>query len=169
MNQKRAEIQAFCDLIYNDQSRFILEIGNETGSTLAFLSGFAARTAVLIGVDIALVPAPSLCSSNQRVYMITGDSHSPDTLQAVVETLGEEHLDCLFIDGDHFGARQDFEMYGPLVRKGGIIAFHDIVSGSPQNVGSVPQDWLRIKQGKDTFEIVDSWQQGGWGIGVIRV
>jgi predicted O-methyltransferase YrrM len=37
--------------------------------------------------------------------------------------------DFLFIDGDHTyqGVKQDFQMYSPLVKKGGIVAFHDIV------------------------------------------
>jgi len=45
--------------------------------------------------------------------------------------------DFLFIDGDHTyeGVEGDFEMYSPLVRRGGIIAFHDIVPGPPENVG----------------------------------
>jgi predicted O-methyltransferase YrrM len=38
-------------------------------------------------------------------------------------------LDLLFLDGDHTfeGVAQDFTMWGPLVRKGGLIAFHDTV------------------------------------------
>jgi predicted O-methyltransferase YrrM len=40
-----------------------------------------------------------------------------------------KRLDFLFIDGDHTyeGVKQDFEMYTPLVRKGGLVAMHDIV------------------------------------------
>ncbi|MEO0196406.1 MAG: class I SAM-dependent methyltransferase [candidate division WOR-3 bacterium] len=43
--------------------------------------------------------------------------------------LGNSKLDFLFIEGNHSyeGVKMDFEMYFPLVRKGGIIAFHDIV------------------------------------------
>jgi hypothetical protein len=39
-----------------------------------------------------------------------------------------ELLDFLFIDGDHSlkGVEQDWLDYGPLVRAGGIVAFHDI-------------------------------------------
>ena len=39
-----------------------------------------------------------------------------------------EKLDFLFIDGDHSydGVKADFEMYAPMVRPGGLIAFHDI-------------------------------------------
>ena len=39
-------------------------------------------------------------------------------------------LDVLFIDGDHSydGVASDFAAYGPLVRQGGLIGFHDIVA-----------------------------------------
>ena len=39
-----------------------------------------------------------------------------------------EPLDLLFIDGDHSydGVRADFELYGRLVRPGGLIALHDV-------------------------------------------
>ena len=38
--------------------------------------------------------------------------------------------DFLFIDGDHTveGVTKDFLLYRPLVRKGGVIAFHDILN-----------------------------------------
>jgi len=50
--------------------------------------------------------------------------------------LNGEPLDFLFIDGDHTyeGVKRDFEMYSPLVRNGGIIAFHDIVKHPPETV-----------------------------------
>lgn len=45
-------------------------------------------------------------------------------------TVDEDYqiLDFLFIDGDHTyeGVKQDFEMYSPFVKSGGIIALHDI-------------------------------------------
>jgi len=60
-------------------------------------------------------------------------------------------------------------MYAPLVKRGGIIAFHDIVPGSPENVGGVPKFWNEIKRNFDFKEIVKDWNQNGYGIGVIYV
>lgn len=34
-------------------------------------------------------------------------------------------------------------MYSPLVRKGGTIAFHDIVPGPPGAIGGVPTFWRK--------------------------
>jgi len=71
-------------------------------------------------------------------HFIRGDSHNSNTLYRVLDIVipdwenigGEEieNLDFLFIDGDHSydGVKRDFEMYSPLVKKNGLIAFHDI-------------------------------------------
>lgn len=88
--------------------------------------------------------------------------------------LGGHKLDFLFIDGDHTYecVKKGFEMYSPLVRKGGLIAFHDIVPGPLECVGGVPKFWNEIKQkyGRDkVIEIVKDWKQGGYGIGVLMV
>jgi predicted O-methyltransferase YrrM len=42
---------------------------------------------------------------------------------------GSVPVDLIFIDGDHSyeGVKQDFEIYAPLVRSDGLIAFHDIL------------------------------------------
>ena len=60
-------------------------------------------------------------------------------------------------------------MYSPLVKKGGIIAFHDVVPGPPENVSGVPEFWNGIKNKYKHLEIVKDPNQGGYGIGVIFV
>jgi predicted O-methyltransferase YrrM len=64
--------------------------------------------------------------SNGKIRLIQGDSHDKETLKKV----SDRKYDLLFIDGDHSfeGVKKDFEMYSPLVRKGGLVAFHDIFS-----------------------------------------
>jgi len=43
-------------------------------------------------------------------------------------------IDLLFIDGDHSinGCSQDFELYAPKVKPGGLIAFHDYYADRPE-------------------------------------
>jgi len=60
-------------------------------------------------------------------------------------------------------------MYSPLVRNGGIVAFHDIVPGPPEKVGGVPKFWCQIKKYFRHLEIAKDWNQGGFGIGVLYV
>jgi len=102
---------------------------------------------------------------------LRGDSHSKEIANRVSQILKQDRVDSLFIDGDHTyeGVERDFEMYGKLVRRGGIIGFHDIVPGPPENVGGVPRFWDEVKSDFNYIEIVKDWKQGGWGIGVIYV
>jgi|AntRauTorcE11897_2_1112592.scaffolds.fasta_scaffold01629_5 predicted O-methyltransferase YrrM len=57
---------------------------------------------------------------------IIGDSHSSQTFKIVEEETNGE-VDILFIDGDHSekGVIKDFELYSPLIKKGGFIVFDD--------------------------------------------
>jgi cephalosporin hydroxylase len=106
-----------------------------------------------------------------RIYLLRRDSHDPKTLEEVKGILDGQKVDFLFIDGDHTynGVKQDFEMYSPLVKEGGIIAFHDIVCHDPsENVG-VPEFWNLIKNKYKHLEIVYDWNQKWAGIGVLYV
>lgn len=101
-----------------------LEIGNHCGGTTLVWQAVAPEI-----VSIDLEPAGSSDGTITLdlfpdVKFILGDSHNPDILEQAAEFA---LYDFLFIDGDHTreGVRMDYEMYAPLVRKGGIIAFHD--------------------------------------------
>jgi predicted O-methyltransferase YrrM len=90
-------------------------------------------------------------------------------------------VDFLFIDGDHRyeGVLADWRDYAPLVRPGGLVAFHDIVRDhrqrfgkeTPSDSGGVPQLWaeLRERHGSDATELVADADQDGCGIGMIGI
>ena len=84
----------------------------------------------------------------QKIYLIRADSHLTGSLQKVKSALKGKSLDFLFIDGDHSyrGVKQDFEMYSPLVRKGGLVAFHDICRHPPELRCDVYSYWNEIKR-----------------------
>lgn len=109
----------------------------------------------------------------QRVYLLREDSHNMKTLSKVRKILCERKLDFLFIDGDHTyeGVKMDFERYSPLVRKSGIIAFHDITPHDrvhdPEGFVGVPKFWSEIKGIKKHLEIIRNHFQGWAGIGVL--
>jgi len=58
-----------------------------------------------------------------------------------------------------------------MVKKGGIIAFHDIVPSSLREMGSIEVDlfWKEIKQNYSHKEFIAESNQDGWGIGVVYV
>ena len=58
--------------------------------------------------------------------IICADSNDKNTLNLIPL----KKYDFLFLDGDHVyeSIKKDFLNYSPLIKKGGIIAFHDILS-----------------------------------------
>jgi predicted O-methyltransferase YrrM len=116
----------------------------------------------------------SFAQATQRLDLIRADSHSSDTFADVETRLDGELLDFLFIDGDHTydGVKQDFERYKALVRRGGLIAFHDIApahAGSAviDDPGEVPRFWAELREQREAREFIDPNGAGCFGIGVV--
>jgi predicted O-methyltransferase YrrM len=173
--QVREEMVAFLALIRPTEPRRVLEIGTDNGGTLYLLAWASAADANLLSIDIRDYPRlrrqlyRSLGRRGQRVGVHQGDSQHVATRAAVERYFGGKSLDLLFIDGDHAyeSVRRDYELYAPLVRPGGAIAFHDIAEGTESSVGGVPRFWNDIRSSLvDPVEIVHSRSQNGYGIGV---
>ena len=103
-----------------------------------------------------------------KLYLIPDVSQKQSTFDKTKEIFKDEQIDFLFIDGDHtyYGVKRDYEMYGPLVRKGGIIAFHDI---GKNEEGGVYDLWQEIKQQNEFSDYKEFLfeQNQEKGIGVI--
>jgi len=157
--QVKYKITKLLEIVTELKPRVVLEIGTAGGGTLFLFTRAADPEAKIISIDLPGGPFgggypewkiplyKSFSKGKQKIYLIRRDSHNPQTLEEVKKILSGEKVDFLFIDGDHSyeGVKRDFEMYSPLVRKGGIIAFHDIVPGPSENVGDVPEFWNGIK------------------------
>jgi len=181
--QINEEIAQLLNLLAELKPKTLLEIGTASGGTLFLFCQVAEPDATIISVDLPGGPFgggypewriplyKSFAKEKQRIHLIRADSHDPKTLEIVKKILGDSKLDFLFIDGDHTyeGVKRDFEMYSPLVRKGGIIAFHDIVEHPPETGCEVSRFWNEIKHSYTYLEIVKSWNQKWAGIGVIYV
>jgi len=175
------EIKKLLEMIEEAGIETMVEIGTANGGTLFLFKQVVDPRAMIISMDLPGGPFgggyPSWKSPlykrfkrhGQRLYLIRGDSHSQQTFNKVKSILDGETLGFLFVDGDHTyeGVKMDFEMYAPLVKDGGITAFHDIVAGPAEMVGGVPRFWEEIKTKYMSLEIVKNQNQGGCGIGVI--
>jgi len=180
-SQIKEEFLELLKIFQKQNPKYILEIGTANGGSLFCFGKLAKDDATIISIDLPggkfgggypewKVPIyKAFTKKNQKLYLLRKDSHSQETLEEVKKILNGNQLDFLFIDGDHSyeGVKKDFEMYSPLVKKGGIIAFHDIVPGPKENVGGVPEFWEEIKRNFQTQEIVKDWNQNGYGLGVI--
>jgi cephalosporin hydroxylase len=162
--------------------KVILEIGTARGGTLFLFSNIAHEEAILISVDLSQTIEKRILfryikKEKQKIYLIQGDSHKFETLRKIEGILRDNRVDFLFIDGDHSyeGVKKDFEMYSPLVRKGGIIAFHDIIPDyytkygikTGSWAGEVYKFWNEIKEKYEHLEIVKDRNQNACGIGVL--
>ena len=183
--QVKEEILELLKILEKLKPKTILEIGTANGGTLFLFCQVADPNATIISIDLPggkfgggyprwKIPLyKSFAKNNQKIHLLREDSHSPKTLEKVKAILKGKKLDFLFIDGDHTyeGVKKDFEMYSKLVKKGGIIAFHDIVYHPFVPECQVEKLWKEIKvlRRYETKEIISSHNQTWAGIGVIFV
>ncbi|HEY7420743.1 MAG TPA: class I SAM-dependent methyltransferase [Gaiellaceae bacterium] len=181
--QKSTELAALLALLGRLRPQAVLEIGAGAGGTLYAWCRVAASDATIVSVDLPGGPFGGEWAGDQErlqrharpeqtLHLIALDSHDPQTSAEVAVRLDGRPVDFLFIDGDHTyeGVRCDYVAYAPLVRPGGVIAFHDIVDGPPELVGDVPRFWREADPSSGSrLELVESWAQGGFGLGVLRL
>ena len=129
----------------------IVNIGAADGlSTMAFLEERVDCFIYSIDVD----PCP------QELEHVEQGGHD---VRKVVRLLGNSQkiganfphdCDMLFVDGDHWGAGKDAEIWASKVKPGGIIAFHDfIVPPNPlNNPGSVYDDVMAWHRKNDEYD-----------------
>lgn len=124
--QEHQEFKKMIEFLSNQpEDMNILEIGVDYGGTLH--AWRSITTGLVIGVDDESYGCR--CGNIPGAHRVIGNSHDQSTLDKVKAILGDRQLDFIFIDGDHgyAGVKQDFDMYSPLLRVGGVIGFHDVV------------------------------------------
>ncbi len=182
--QTPIEICRLYDAICELNPTVVLEIGTAKGGTLYLWTQAATQDALIISVDLpdgqfgGGYPAcrtpyyQAFARTGQAMHLLREDSHIPKTLEKVKTTLGGRRVDFLFIDGDHLypGVKCDFLQYGPLVRPGGYIGFHDIMPAPHDPDIQVSRLWGQIKGAFQSREFlgVDSSNRE-IGIGLIQV
>jgi cephalosporin hydroxylase len=181
--QNAHEIEQLYERVLALKPRRVLEIGTARGGTLYLWTQAAADDAVIVSVDLpggdfgGAYPRCRMpfyrefARPGQTMHLLRADSHQPQTREQVQSLLHSAPLDFLFIDGDHTyeGVRQDFEMYSPLVRSGGLVAFHDTAVDLVKERCEVNRFWAEIKTRYPHDEFVQSETEPAFGIGVIEM
>lgn len=87
-------------------------------------------------------------TSDGRSAFIFGLSSDPSVVRKAYDVVGAK-ADVLFIDGDHSyqGVLCDWLLYHKLVRKGGIVAFHDCSTDCPRQ-SEVPPFLHKLENGE---------------------
>ncbi|HWG17846.1 MAG TPA: class I SAM-dependent methyltransferase [Acidobacteriaceae bacterium] len=156
----------------------ILEIGTCKGGSLYMWTRLAQQDATVVSVDLpggkygggySKLRTPiyqRFARAQQHLHLLRANSHVPQTLENVKRIFGGQEVDFLFIDGDHSyeGVKQDWEMYSPLVRKGGLVVFHDVAGNYGET--HAKRVWDDVKTGYSHREYMFH-PEGFYGIGVL--
>jgi predicted O-methyltransferase YrrM len=170
LKQNMGELLGLVNCLREPPPERVCEIGTFRGGTLFIWCQVAAPSARLYSIDLPggefgggyherSVPFfQSFCQPGQTLQCFRGDSHDARVRDALQRDLNGASLDFLFLDGDHTyeGVRRDFELYAPLVRPGGHIAFHDILHRPDMPEIQVYRFWNEIRQCFRSREFIDN-------------
>jgi predicted O-methyltransferase YrrM len=170
--QMESEITELFDAVRKLNPKVICEIGTDRGGTLYLWSKTIKPDGLIVSIDLPRTYRKSLNRffhmaffENQHVGFLRENSQTYACREKVQEILKGKPIDFLFIDADHSyeGVKKDFQLYSPLVRKSGLIAFHDILDEC-----GVDRFWSEIKRDYEYEEIVEHYQQRCAGIGLLH-
>jgi predicted O-methyltransferase YrrM len=136
------ENAVFQALLSNLRPKCSIEVGTETGVTLALIARHSTRA---ISIDIDPLVKATLADKFPKVEFITGSSH--DALPVLLKRLADEGTspDFIFIDGDHTaeGVRQDIEHVLTIRPRGQIVVLmHDTFNPGCRK-GILSAQWSR--------------------------
>lgn len=113
--------------------RTVLEIGVHQGGTMMVWHGFCKllpkiKNRLFVGVDINTSKIRPNIHTAYTTKIVSVDTMANHAMALVETALEGREVDFLYIDGEHKYefVKNDYEKFSPLVRSGGIIAFHDV-------------------------------------------
>lgn len=180
--QVRSEFVQLSKLVEQRKPKVVVEIGTANGGTLSAWCALADPEATIISIDLPggihgggyaywrKFIYRQFAQPRQKLCLLRADSHLAQTRAQLEHLLSAQAIEFLFIDGDHTyeGVKADFEMYTPLVRRGGLVILHDICEHPPIMNSHVDKFWAEVKSRFKGTEIIENPNQGGFGIGVIE-
>jgi len=185
--QKTHELRGLIGLLKRHRPlACVVEIGTASGGTFFAWCQLAEPRATLVSIDLPggefgggysehhVERLRTYARRGQETHFLRADSHDLATRRELQHILASTPIDFLMIDGDHSyeGVRSDFEMYGPLVRPGGLIAFHDVLHHDRVPECQVDRFWNEIRHAYRHWEFLKPEHDAGWGtwggIGVLE-
>lgn len=160
-SQDKTELEELLRTVGEIQPKVILEIGVHLGRSMKVWDE-AFRPEWMVGIE------RDTCYDYSEVpgKVITGvDSGHEFTKLGIEQMLEGKKIDFLFLDGDHLynAVKRDFELYSPLVRQGGVVAFHDARITDNDTV-EVYKFWNEIKH---QYKYKEIFSPTGTGVGVL--
>lgn len=180
--QDPLEIREMAILVKSIKPKVIVEIGTYKGGTLFIWTRTNPQANLIVSIDLPGGQyGGGYDASREKLYalfahdhpgtemkFIRGNSHAQETAETLKKILNGRLIDFLYIDADHTytGVKTDFELYSPLVAKGGIIGFHDIRNMKSNH--QVKDFWSEVKQQHDHREVLGTTTKTGNGVLFIK-
>lgn len=183
--QDQQELEAILLLYQKLRPRRVLEIGSLYGGTLWHWIQKANPGTVIVSVD--KIPdgkdhKASVVLEKQKLWagwaetarvelvQIIGNSNDIEIVRSVQEFLP---FDFIFVDGghDYKTVNTDYQLYYPMLNKGGLMAFHDIATPDENTYHIDVGRWWREMIAAKMFDgkVMESITcPGKWGIGIIQ-
>lgn len=161
------------DLIVG-KPKTVLEIGVKDGGWLLMISKMFPSIKFALGVDMLNVPGEGFSEAFKPSFtFFQRKSQKSKTARKVINALSliDEPLDILHIDGSHVEADvlADYKLYGPLVKKGGLILFHDIRVKKGSYQGMIEMFDSMIAKVHPGIIVEGTQFKRSTGIGILRV
>lgn len=142
----------------------ILELGVRKGnSTCAFLAALEVdRRGCLWSIDIATPEVPQEWHESPHWQFLKAHD-----LSGRAADFAPRELDVLFVDAEHdYGSvRAELDLYGPRVRKGGVILMHDTDEPHLSGPGTAATAYCEEHPEAEVQEFI----RGCNGLGVLRI
>lgn len=171
IQQKKNEWVGLLNILNEKDIKFnnCLEIGAYDGGSSISLAHFSENLLTIDGnspLRFDVNPIKEITN-----YMgISANSFHENTIE-IIKKFSTKGYDLIFIDGDHTyeGVKKDYKNCLPLLNKGGIMFFHDIVDSEYHRSANcyVSKFWDEIKNIHKTLEIKDPTNSDWGGIGII--
>lgn len=154
--QRRKETAKMIRLARSIQPQIVVEIGADKGASFYHWIRGLPTVKEAWAIEIRGVPYIDAFQEmflGVKVRGIAESSYDRLVFNEFKDQVGGP-IDCLFLDGDKGQFLTDFDLYYPLVRKGGLIFMHDIYPCGPND--PTVAAWKVIKKGGyKTSEIID--------------
>lgn len=179
IQQNQIELNLFLNRVMFDlEPKRTVELGSWKGATAMLLS--LATSEVTVSLDVQDYGGREDACQVARFYghvlwFYLESARSQKTVEHVMQVLGGP-IDLLFIDDGHCieEVTEEYNLWAPMVRKGGWIAFHDINPDANQCAPGVHPSicqahvfWANLKGDKE--EIIFRGNPPGPGIGILKV
>ena len=168
-SQHSTELALLLAMTDQRQVRTVLEIGTYAGgSAWVFAQVPSVQTIVTVDSDPQAEAYSQIANLAPKAIMLKAPSYLDVCRDAVRENLAGNMADLLFIDGgrDYDVVKDDWRIYGPMVRPGGLAVVANVELRYDQPSSGPSLLWAKIRTAWPSIKIASA--PGQWaGYGVI--